>query len=135
MRNPFFRLILHETRLVLDSPGVFVLQQDAMQAHVRFVTNSLMTILIGLSVGCGKQETATTQVSATPAASLPGNWLTALPAKFAGLTIKDDGACYLDAINGTPVGGAPVVVKSGVPTSIIGWAAPDQTAGRLGSAL
>src|ERR1039458_10271170 len=104
-----------------------------MRGNSRFVTISLMALMMGFSVGCGKQEPATPQASQAPA--LPGNWQAAMPGKFAGLTAKDGGTCYLDAVNGALVGDVPFVIKSGSPAGLAGWAVADLKAGRLGSGV
>lgn len=104
-----------------------------MRGNNRFVMISLMALMVGFSVGCGKEEPAASQSSPTPA--LPGNWQTAMPGNFAGLTPKDGGACYLDAVNGAPVGDVPLVIKSGSPAGLAGWAVADLKAGRLGSGV
>ena len=105
-----------------------------MRANICLIAILLMMIAVGLSTGCGKEETATTQGSATQAA-LPGNWKAALPANVTGLTVKDGGACYLDMVNNDAPGNAPILVRSGLPMSLAGWVVADQTAGHTGSAL
>ena len=57
------------------------------------------------------------------------------PAKFAGLTVKDGGACYLDAVDGAGIGTGPIPVKSGTPVSLAGWAVADLKAERSRGAV
>src|ERR1039458_3120560 len=63
-----------------------------MRGNSRFVTISLMALMMGFSVGCGKQEPATPQASQAPA--LPGNWQAAMPGQLAGLARL--GGCGLE---------------------------------------
>jgi len=91
-----------------------------------------MALLVGFSTGCGNKESAAPQAAQTPTPA--GNWQTTMPAKFAGLTAKDGGACFLDAVNGPAAGPGPILIKSLSPMSLAGWAV-DLKAGRLGSAL
>ena len=98
-----------------------------------FIRISLMVLAIGFSVGCGKEEPAASQPSLTP--PLTGNWQATMPAKFAGLSVKDGGACYLDAVNAGAIGDGPFLIKSGSQLSLAGWAVADLKAGRLGSAV
>jgi hypothetical protein len=57
-----------------------------------------------------------------------------MPAKFAGLAAADGGTCFLDGVNDAVPPTGPILVKSGSPLSLVGWAV-DLKAGRLGSAL
>lgn len=98
-----------------------------MVMNVRLIAISLMLIVILFAVGCGKQET---ERSATP--TLAGNWQTSLPAKFAGLSLKDGGSCFLDTVNGVAAGPGPIAIKSGAPIAMVGWDVPNLEAGTLG---
>lgn len=104
-----------------------------MRANIGLIA-VLLTIAIGLTTSCGKEETTTTQASPTPA-PLSGNWQTALPSKFAGLTLKDGGSCSLDSVNGALAGAAPIPVKSGASVAMVGWAVANMEAGILGTSL
>jgi hypothetical protein len=57
-----------------------------------------------------------------------------LPARFASLTVKEGGTCYLDAINSQPPGQI-TNAKSGSNTSFVGWAVADVKKGKLGTGL
>ena len=105
-----------------------------MLANIRLTAVWLIVIMKGLSAGCGKEETATPQVSSAPAA-LPGNWQTALPPKFAGLTLKDGGSCSLDTVNGALAGPGPIPVKSGASVAMVGWEVANLQAGILGTSV
>ena len=76
-----------------------------------FIRISLMVLAIGFSVGCGKEEPAASQPSLTP--PLAGNWQATMPAKFAGLSVKDGGTCYLDAVNAVAIGDTRVAGRVG----------------------
>ncbi|MEO8592651.1 MAG: hypothetical protein ABI759_04975, partial [Candidatus Solibacter sp.] len=103
-----------------------------MQSGNRFVAIVGMTLLVEFCGGCGRAEPAPVRVAqpSTPA----GNWLTVMPDKFAGLTVKDGGACYIDAFNDSAIGDGPIVSKSGAPASFAGWAVADLKGGLAGSA-
>jgi hypothetical protein len=58
-----------------------------------------------------------------------------MPAKFAGATVKDGGTCYLDDINDQVNPEGPVLIRSGAPVWMGGWAVADLKAGRLGSGV
>lgn len=102
-----------------------------MQVNRCLVTISLVILTIGFSVGCGKDELAGSQPPQTSV--LSGNWQAVTSGKFAGLTVSDAGACFLDAVNGA-TGDGPFLVKSGSRVSLAGWAV-DLKAGRLGTNL
>jgi hypothetical protein len=103
-----------------------------MVPNVRFIAIPLTAIAILFSVGCGKQETAP-QVSATPA--LAGNWQASLPGKFAALSLKDGGSCFLDTVNGVAASSSPIGIKSGAPIAMVGWDVPNLEAGTLGTSF
>jgi hypothetical protein len=104
-----------------------------MEGNSRLITILSMALMVGFSVGCGKEEPTASQSSPTPA--LAGNWQPTMPARFAGLTVRDGGTCYLDLINNLVNPDAPVPIKSGAPVFMGGWAVADVKAGRLATAV
>jgi hypothetical protein len=104
-----------------------------MRSDNRFVAVLAMPLMVGFCGGCGKQEQAPSQVAQAP--NLAGNWQALMLEKLAGSAVKDGGACYLDAFNGTTIGNGPIVVKSVSPASFAGWAVADLKGGRAGSSV
>jgi hypothetical protein len=96
----------------------------------RIATLVISLMAAALSMSCGKQESAT----APPAqASAPaGPWQHSMPPKFAGLTVNDGGACYLDAVNGADAANPPGAASNST-VAMAGWAVADLKAGRTGS--
>lgn len=105
-----------------------------MSATIRLITIIIMTMAVGLLTGCGKEDTATTQVSAASAVQA-GNWTTALPPKFAGLALKDGGNCSLDTVNGALAGTGAIPIKSGASVSMVGWEVANLQADVVGTSF
>jgi hypothetical protein len=111
-------------------------RRSGMQRSGGLVALSLFLVLAGLCASCGKQEPAQSSTSAAPSPASPAAWRnTWQPSPPPGLTIKDGGACFFDALNGAALADGPIRVKSGAPLSLAGWAVADLKAGRLGSAV
>ncbi|MBV9508065.1 MAG: hypothetical protein JO323_23990 [Acidobacteriia bacterium] len=89
-------------------------------------------ILTALTVNCGKQESATAPPAEASAAA--GPWQQSMPAEFAGLTVKDGGACYLDVVNGADAANPPRIRPNSM-IALAGWAVADPKAGRSGGGV
>lgn len=100
-----------------------------------FRVGSLLPVFV-LLVGCSQPQApapAAVQDSSAPATAV--GWEPALPSSLSSLTVKDGGACFLDAINGAAIPPGPIRLKAGTPVGLAGWAAADLKAGKVGSAL
>lgn len=87
--------------------------------------------------GCEKEPSVSTTKIETnvPKIVSINEFRPSLPDSLASLTIKDGGACYLDAVNFAPLGEKPVDLKSGGLVALGGWAVADLKAAKLPTAL
>jgi hypothetical protein len=94
---------------------------------------SLTIFGVAVLINCGKQET---KLAEPPqAVTVAGNWKPALPPEFAAFPMKDGGACYLDALNGSAIADKRLRIKSDAPTSFAGWAVANMKTGQVGTAV